>query len=263
MKLVVLGSGALLSSLSFVACSAAPPPDPGQNPPSQTSDCSAADKNGYGVCYPTTDIGTSARTGFGGNATPGNRITNYAFTGYAATDTDVIQTGTTKTIHLGDYYDPQQKGVLGVIGGVPIKVIHLTVAAVWCGPCNEETDFIAGANYTGANTAGASFAKELAPLGVVFVQALDDGAVTGVGATINDLNSWISQKHHNNFTSTVDPGNQNLGVFFNAAAVPFNMNIDARSMEILTAEVGFDTAMDQTIKSQILPFVSNASTVKQ
>ena len=263
MKHVVFASGVLVSSLFFVGCSSPVPPTPGQAPPAQSTDCSAADKNGYGVCYPTDDIGTSSRSSLSANATPGNRITNYAFTGYAATNTDVITTGTTKTIHLGDYYDPKQTGVPGIIGGVPIKVIHLTVAAVWCGPCNEETDFIAGANYTGANTGNASFATELAPLGVVFVQALDDGAVTGVGATINDLNSWINDRHHNDFTSMVDPGNQNLGVFFNAAAVPFNMNIDARSMEILSSEVGFDTSLDQTIKTTILPFVSNPATVKQ
>jgi hypothetical protein len=262
MKRLVLWA-ATVSPLLF-ACSSAPPPDPGITAPSQTTDCSASDKNGYGVCYPTADIGTSARSNMGANGTPGNRIQNYAFTGYPATDTNQIDiTAGTKTVHLGDYYDPQGKGVPGIIGGVPIKVIHLTVAGVWCGPCNEETDFISGANFTGANTSGASFATELAPLGVVFVQALDDGPVTGVGATISDLNSWISQKHHNDFTSTVDPGNANLGVFFDAAAIPFNMNIDARSMEILTSEVGFDTAMDNTIKTQILPFVNNAATVKQ
>ena len=56
-------------------------------------------------------------------------------------------TGTTTTFHLGDYYDADGQGVQGVIGGVPIKVIHLTVAALWRAP-NEETDFISGANYT-------------------------------------------------------------------------------------------------------------------
>lgn len=261
-QVVYVGLGAFVCSF-FAACSSAPPPDPGVTaPPSQTTDCAAGDKNGYGVCYPTTDIGTQARTNFTASGIPGSRISNYAFTGYPATDTTVLAPGTTTTVHLAQYYDPQQKGVPGIIGGVPIKVIHLTVAAVWCGPCNEETDFIAGANYTGQNTGGASFATELAPLGVVFVQAIDDGPTVGTGATLSDLNGWITH-HKNDFTSTVDPGNANLGIFFDAAAVPFNMNIDARSMEILSSEVGFDTAMDQTIKSKILPFVSNPATVKQ
>jgi hypothetical protein len=256
MKHVVLVAvGGVVSSL-FFGCSSAPPGDPGIQPPSVTTDCNDADMNGYGVCYPSADIGTKSRTGFTSNSIPGNRIQNYAFTGYPGTDTNLITTGSPVTVHLGQYYDPAQQGVPGIIGGVPIKLIHLTVAAVWCGPCNEETDFISGANYTGANTGNASFATELAPLGVVFVQALDDGAVAGVGATMNDLNSWITH-HQNDFTSMVDPGNMNLGVFFDAAAVPFNMNIDARSMEILTADVGFDTTMDLTIKNQVLPWINN------
>ena len=258
---VALGALGLVSSL-FFACSAAPPADPGVQPPTQTTDCSASDKNGYGVCYPTADQGTKARTGFGATGVAGNRIANYGFTGYPASNTDPLTTGAPTTIHLAQYFDPDQKGIPGIIGGVPIKVIHLTVAARWCGPCNEETDFISGANYTGANTGGASFATELAPLGVVFVQAVDDGLTPGTGATLNDLDAWITA-HKNDFSTMVDPSNANLGLFFDAAAVPFNMNIDARSMEILSADVGFDTAMDQTIKGQILSFVSNPATVKQ
>ncbi len=253
MKHVVIAFGGLVSSF-FFACSSAPNPDPGVTGPTITQDCSAADQNGYGVCYPTQDIGTGARSG----AVFGSRIANFAFTGYKATNENVLgQPTSTQTIHLGDYFDPQQKGVPGIIDGVPIKLIHLTVAAVWCGPCNEETDFITGANYTGANTGGASFAKELAPLGVVFVQAIDDGPVVGIGATLSDLNGWIaSSRHNSDITTMVDPNNSNLGVFFDAAAVPFNANIDASTMEILQTEVGFDTQMDQTIKTTILPMLS-------
>ena len=266
MKHVVVAFGGLVSSF-FFACSSAPPQDPGLPAPTQTTSCDASQMNGYGVCYPTSDIGTGARSTLTTSGVPGNRIADFAFTGYPATDvTTLVQNGqppaSTKTIHLGDYYDPQQKGVPGIIGGVPIKLIHLTVAAVWCGPCNEETDFIAGSNYTGANTGNASFAAELAPLGVVFVQAINDGPVAGTGATLSDLSSWITH-HNNDFTTMVDPGSQNLGVFFDAAAVPFNANIDARSMEILETEVGFDTTLDQTIKTKFLPFVSNPDTVKQ
>lgn len=256
---VFLGVAGVVSSL--VACSSAPPADPGVQPPSQTSDCNTVDKNGYGVCYPTADVGTKSRTTLTSSGVAGNRIANYAFTGYPATDVTQLTAGTTSTIHLSQYYDPQQKGVTGIIGGVPIKVIHLTVAARWCPPCNEETDFIAGANATGQNSGGASFASELAPLGVVFVQALDDGLTVGTGATVNDLNLWIGD-HKNDFSTGLDPGNAQLGVFFDAAAIPFNMNIDARSMEILTADVGFDTAMDTTIKSQVLKWI-DANPAKQ
>jgi hypothetical protein len=252
MKQAALG---VLGSSILLACSASVPQDPGQPAPTVQTTCSDANKNAFGDCYPSSDIGVGARTNFSATGTSGQRIANFAFTGYPATDTTQVTPGTPTTINLAKYYNPDLKPIPGVIGGVPVKVIHLTVAAVWCGPCNEETDFISGANWTGQNPApSASFATELAPLGVVFVQALSDGAVVGTGATITDLNSWITH-HANDFTSMLDPGVQNLGVFFDAAAVPFNMNIDARSMEILSSEVGFDTQMDLTIKNQVLPWI--------
>lgn len=258
MKQAALGLGLLSTSILFAACSSAPPPSPGQGGPTVNTLCSEADKSPNGDCYPTSDIGTGARASLSANANPGQRISNFAFTGYPVTDTNLVVPGSPSTIHLAEYYNPN--GVT-TISGAPIKLIHLTVAAVWCPPCNEETDFISGGNWTGLNTTSASFAKELAPLGVVFVQALSDGATVGTGATISDLNNWVNH-HANDFTSFVDPGVQNLGVFFDAAAVPFNMNIDARSMEILSSEVGFDTNMNNTIKNQVMPFVNNPATVK-
>ena len=78
----------------------------------------------------------------------------------------------------------------------------------------------------------------------------------GVGATLNDLNNWVNH-HQNDFPTMVDPGVQNLGVFFDGAAVPFNMNIDARSMEILSTELGFDINMNNTIKNQVLPWIDS------
>jgi hypothetical protein len=240
--------GVLSSSLFFVGCSAATPPDPGVKGPTVTSDCNTTDQNPYGVCYPTQDMGSRARSGQSVNAVSGARILNYAFSGYKTFDVGtVLSTGTLSTVRLADFFDPQQK--LGP-NGTGIKIIHVVVSAVWCNPCNQETDFVSGGNWTGANTTGVSWAKDLAPLGVVFLQALDDGATVGVGATPNDLNNWINH-HQNDFTTTLDPGNQNLGIFFDAAAIPFNMNIDARSMEILSGDVGFDTTLDQSIKGWV------------
>jgi hypothetical protein len=256
---VLVGLGAL-SPLLFAACSSAPPPDPGTKGPTVQTECSTADQSPGGACYPTSDIGTGARSSFTANGTPGQRIENFAFTGYGVTDTTLVTPGTPGTVHLANFYNPDGKTT---IGGTPIKLIHLTVAAVWCGPCNDETDFISGGNWTGTNSSvpPAAFAKELAPLGVVFVQALSDGPTFGTGATITDLNNWVTH-HASDFTSMVDPGIQNLGVFFDGAAVPFNMNIDARSMEILSTELGFDTAMDNTIKNQVLPWI-DANPAKQ
>ena len=247
MKHLLFASGVIItSSLSFIGCSSGPPPDPGvQKPTPQAGSCDATEQNPYQACYPIDDIGTAARTGPSGVA--GNRIANFAFTGYPWSDvTSKVTTGTTKTIRLSDYFDPEGKIQFG--GTTGIKIIHITVAAVWCGPCNEETDYIAGNTANGAPSPG--FAAELAPMGVVFLQALSDGPVVGHGATLSDLNKWITN-HGSDFTEMLDPGVANLGVFFDAAAVPFNANIDARSMEILSTELGFNTAMDTDIKSWI------------
>ena len=38
----------------------------------------------------------------------------------------------------------------------------------------------------------------------------------------------------------LDPGVKNLGVFFDAAAIPWNADLDARTMEILQDGVGYE-----------------------
>jgi len=176
------------------------------------------EKNPYGAIYPTTNQGTHARTA----ATPGNVIKNYRFQGYPTDSGKAVDMSQgLKTVQLADYFDPDQK----LLGDRGIKVIHLSVAAVWCDPCNAETNDSVAA------------AADLVPQGVVFLQALDDGPVEGRGATKDDLDGWITS-HKINFTEMLDPGLKNFGTFFDAAAVPWNANVDARSMEILEAGVG-------------------------
>ncbi|MDB4996354.1 MAG: hypothetical protein JWM74_3786 [Myxococcaceae bacterium] len=174
----------------------------------------AAENNPYGVAYPTQNLGTQKRLG----NTPGSVMTNYHFVGYAHHEPgSVVPTGgELQNVSLADFYDPEMR---------KFKVIHISVAAVWCGPCNEETDET------------VPVAEELLAKGIVFVQALSDGPVDGRGATKKDLDGWIL-KHKSNFTELLDPDLKNFGKFFNAAAVPWNANIDARTMEILSAGVG-------------------------
>ncbi len=170
--------------------------------------------NPYGVAYPTQHIGYKARRG----TAAGDVIANYRFRGYKQIDpTQPVTTGTLGQVQMADFFDPQMK---------QFKVIHLVVASYWCPPCNQETDD------TVALTA------DLLKEGIVIVQALNDGPTQGVGATQADLDKWIG-KHKSNFTEMLDPGQQNLGQFFDAAAVPWNANIDARTMEILESGTGY------------------------
>ena len=178
--------------------------------------------NPDGVAYPNppTGYGRAARTG----KQPGSIINNFKFLGYRNGD----RTAGLTTIALADYFDPCQKRY---------KLLHLTVAAVWCGPCNMETDTIVADK------------KTLDAEGVVVIQALDDGPTMNVDATVTDLNGWMFV-HRANFTEMLDPGLHNLGGFFEAASVPWNADIDVRTMEILREGVGYDPTFDLSTQLQ-------------
>jgi hypothetical protein len=138
---------------------------------------------------------------------------NFVFLGYP----NAVVTPRPVPIALADYYDPCSKRY---------KLIHLTVASVWCVPCNQETDAVVAAK------------TQLDSQSVVVLQALADGPVQGIGATQGDLDRWIAS-HQPTFTELLDPGLANLSLFFNAAAVPWNCDLDPRTMEILDASTGW------------------------
>jgi hypothetical protein len=236
MRMSVPALGLLALALTpFFACSSTtpttgggnpPPGGTGNPPPNPTSTGPQGtpaptpmghDANPYGAAYPAANVGYAARMG----NVAGNQIKNYKFIGYPNADTSKGL----QTVALADYFDPQGKTQIPG-GATGIKIIHLGVAAVWCVPCNDETDAI------------VPLVASLAQKGVVFVQALDDGPIQGTGATTGDLNGWVS-RHRSNFTEMLDPANANLGQFFDAAAIPWNAEIDARTMEILQAGVGY------------------------
>jgi hypothetical protein len=174
------------------------------------------DTNPEGVPYPTpaAGYGHAARRG----NTPGSVIQNFQFLGYPNAD----ESHGLQTIALADFYDPCNKHS---------KLLHLSVAAVWCVPCNEETVALVAAK------------AQLSTDKVVLVQALSDGPTMNIGATTADLNTWI-KTNHSNFTEMLDPNLANLGTFFNAAAVPWNCDIDPRTMEILDEGTGWAGTID-------------------
>ena len=132
-------------------------------------------------------------------------------------------------IALSEYFDPCNKR---------LKLLHLSVAAVWCVPCQMET------------AAFVASKDKLASDQVVVVQALSDGPTRNVGATQSDLDFWI-QTNHSTFTSVLDPNLANLGTFFDAAAVPWNSDIDPRTMEILVARTGWAGTVDLELSAGV------------
>ena len=225
MTLTRVVGGAVFSLLLAGGCSSsttpattAPAQDKGIDPGAGTGTPSpvagqGTEVNPYGKTYPTTNLGYQARAG----SRAGNIIRNYKFLGYRDGDPSK---GTT-VISLADYFDPDMKTT---------KLIHFSAGALWCPPCNEE-------------------AKALVPLvpglkaqKVIVIQALIEGDARGTGSTIADLDVW-QKRHSVNYTLFVDPEQGNLGQFFDAAAIPWNGLIDARSMELLTSGVGYNPKM--------------------
>ncbi len=190
------------SSSETAAPQGAPPPD------TSTPVTGGTEVNPDGVAYPTADQGYKGRS----SSREGNRIANYKFLGYLNGD----KAAGLKTISLADYFDPETKNY---------KLIHIIASSAWCNPCIQETEETAKLKDT------------LLGEKIVFVQALVDGLRVGTGAKPADLDRWVTS-HGVNFTAMLDPDVKNLGQFFSAAAVPWNANIDARSMEILTASEG-------------------------
>jgi hypothetical protein len=179
------------------------------------------DLNPDGIAYPmpTGGYGIDARKG----KTPGSIIENFKFFGYPNAD----ESKGLQTIALADFYDPC---------GKRYKLLHLSVAAVWCVPCNEETVAFVAAK------------SQLDSEKVVLAQALSDGPTKNVPATTGDLKYWITE-NSSNFTEMLDPNLANLGVFFDAAAVPWNADIDPRTMEILDDGTGYAGTVAQELQA--------------
>jgi hypothetical protein len=217
----VVAAVALSSLSTALACSS---PSPAASSAS-TGDAAAATSgtgvNPDGVPYPSSNIGRKARAG----STPGNVIENFTFQGYPNAD----ESKGLQPISLADYYDPC---------GKRFKMLHLTVAGAWCVPCGEETD---------ALVAGKA---QLASEGITVIQALGDGPIEGVAATPADLDNWIA-KHGSSFTEMLDPNLTNLGAFFSASTVPWNCDIDPRTMEIIRETTGWPGSLDSDLQPSL------------
>ncbi len=233
------------SGIALVACSGGSTAG-GVDAPA-TTDTTSCEKNSYGECYPTADLGTQASAfsaSSGVRRTAGSTMRNYKWFGFkpGAIDRGVADpTANLQTVSLADYYDP--KGTLGT------KVIHLVASSRWCSVCAEETK-----NYLSKNSV-ADKAK-----GLVVIQTMIDGLRQGVAATPKDIDLWSASNGifvadtdatgatlktgSLLFTLALDPDNKNFGPFFDGAGVPWNGWVDARTMEIIDYAVGFNPSGD-------------------
>jgi len=199
---------------SLAACASSSPTDPGLA--GGGTGIVTLDKNPYGVAYPAKNVGTIGSAHDPAKMDLGKRgsiISNFKFYGYPGAAT----AGGLKPVQLADYYDPE--GKLG------IKLIHLQGAGVWCTYCQTEMELL------------KQVQGDLKAKGVVLITILAEGDTGGKPATQQDLLGWI-EKHKPSYTQLLDPGSKNVGVFFDANAMPWNAFIDPRTMEILRSGVG-------------------------
>ncbi|MBX3232969.1 MAG: hypothetical protein KIT84_11695 [Labilithrix sp.] len=173
---------------------------------------SAPDTNPKGDKYPTTGIGRQE----------GTVIQNYKFVGYP----DAEQGAGLKPISLAQFYDPS---------GETYKMIHLQAAGSWCSVCRAET------------TALLPIEAELKNRKVVWIVSLAEGPTPGTPSNETDLKNWIKD-FDSPFTHVLDPNNKNLGVFYDRSALPWNADIDARTMKILHSSTGGATTGDKLLE---------------
>lgn len=217
------------SLLALAACSSSTPttgtttgsgtaPDKGLAGEGDTAAATAPDKNPDGVPYPTDNIGTNPRSG----TRPGNKLVNYKFLGYP--DGDV--TKGLQPISMAQLFDPS---------GTRVKLIHIQASGSWCIYCQDETKVV------------ATMRQAMADRKVAWIISLAEGKTPGTPATTSDLDKWVGQ-FKAPYTHLLDPANKNFGPFYDAAALPWNANINAETMEILSSGVGATTKEADILK---------------
>lgn len=207
---------ALLASTGAIAsCSAS------REPPPEFADPELAgrDVNPDGVPYPTDNLGGAERAG----GRPGQRIPNFTFQAYVDGD----RAAGLQTISLADFFDPSQKR---------FKIIDLQVAAIWCAVCTNVVN-------------GTIPVKEkLGREGVVFLEVMVAGSVSTAGPSLAEVDEWIT-RHGSNYTTAIDVRARRLGgIGIDRAAVPYDLLIDARTMEILDSSVGAPVSVEGYVR---------------
>lgn len=205
-----------LSALACASSSTKTQQDPGLAGSGDTT-IAAPDTNPDGVPYPTDNIGTTPRSG----SRPGNKIQNFKFLGYP----DANVAGGLKPISLAQFFDPT---------GNKYRLIHIQAAGSWCVYCQKETELL------------VPLAQKLADRKVVWLVSLAEGPSQGDPSTQKDLDAWIAE-FKSPFTHVLDPANRNLGPFYDRAALPWNADVNAMTMEILQAGTGAPTSAEEIL----------------
>ncbi len=176
------------------------------------------DPNASGVPYPSGPYGVEI----------GSVIGNYAFRGMVnpAVDTTFVE------LQLADFYNPTGQGSFAaesVYGERPKPLaLWINISAVWCGPCQFESEEILPEEHA-----------RFAPQGAELMVLLADGATVGKPATENNLLTWTSS-YGTAWPAVIDP-TYKLASLFQSSAYPINIVIDTMTMQIAAVGTGLPT----------------------
>jgi hypothetical protein len=123
-------------------------------------------------------------------------------------------------VRLSEYYNPD--------GRSDVKLIWINASAVWCSVCRAEMTDIKD----------NGIHAEFGPRGVQMIVTLFEDNKSGP-AKPSDLHNWgILNAHQIDFPLLLDPGFK-LGAFFTSDATPLNMLVDAKTMKVIDATMGY------------------------
>lgn len=211
------------SILSLSACSSAAI-DGSSEPAGAGGESQGSGGSGVSGSKPTPAVVPSYRQhdypegpfGLGEGAT----LENLAFLGWrdpVAAGYDIEQL---EPVYLADFYNPD--------GRSEIRYLWLNASAVWCTVCKAEMRDIKN------NGVNATYGAK----GVQLIGTLFEDSATGPAKPL-DLKKWGELPAHSiDFPLLLDPGFK-LGAYFTSDATPLNLLVDARTMRIVNATMGY------------------------
>lgn len=162
--------------------------------------------------YPAGPYGTGVRA----------TLENFAFLGWRDPVAANYDVNKLEQVQLSEYYNPD--------GRSDVKLIWINASAVWCSVCRAE---MADIKTNGINA-------DFGPRGVQLIETLFEDNNSGP-AKPSDLHNWGSLAAHSiDFPLLLDPGFK-LGAFFTSDATPLNMLVDAKTMKVLDATMGYSS----------------------
>jgi hypothetical protein len=148
----------------------------------------------------------------------GATLEDFAFLGWRDPQAEGTDINAFDTVRLSEFYNPD--------GQKDTKLIWINASAVWCSVCRSEMTQIRD------DGVHATFA----PKGVQMIVTLFEDNNAGPAAPL-DLQRW-AQGFSIDYPLLLDPGFK-LGAFFTSDATPLNMLVDARTMQVIDARMGY------------------------